>query len=415
MPKDPVWYAKPANGAPSILIGDDEYHARGRRVLSHAFSEKALSEQEPLIQSYADQLVDRLREVTSKTGEAQDMTKWYNWTTFDVIADLTFGEPFGCLQNLETHKFVTPAFLCIGPRVSTDLLSRYITLLFESLKGFRIGYIMHYYPWLRSVGRSFVPVDLLEKRKEFLAWVKSQVRKRMARDTQRPDFMTHILANNGIKGAALTNEQIDSNANTLLVAGSETTATLLSGVTYCLLANPDKHDELKREIRGRFKEYSDITLAAVNDCPYLIAVLTEALRYFPPVPAGFQRIVAAGGEVVSGYYVPEGTSVSVSHYPAYRSETNFKDPDHYVPERWLPDQPKYAGDKRAAFQPFSFGPRNCVGKNLAYAEMRLILAKIIWSFDLEPEAECADWMDRMKVITLWWKPPLMVRLTEVTR
>lgn len=296
-----------------------------------------------------------------------------------------------------------------------DTRLRYITLLFQSLKGFRISYILHYYPWLQGIGKKLIPVELLAKRKEFQGWVKSQVRKRIERDTQRPDFMTQILANNGTKGAALTNEQIDANAHLMLVAGSETTATLLSGATYCLLANPDKHETLKQEIRGRFKDNSDLTLAAVNDSPYLIAVLSEALRYFPPVPAGFQRRVGPGGEFVSGYYIPEGTSVSVSHYPAYQSAYNFKDPDDFIPERWLPDQPTYAEDKRSACQPFSFGPRNCLGKNLAYAEMRLILAKVIWSFDLELEAECRDWMKRCKVVTLYDKPPLMVKVNDVRK
>lgn len=134
-----------------------------------------------------------------------------------------------------------------------DLPHRYITLLFQGLKGFRLDYVLHYYPWLRSFGQRLIPVDLLQKRKEFQGWVHNQVRKRIEKDTQRPDFMTQILANNGTKGIALTNEQIDSNANLMLVAGSETTATLLSGVTYCLLANPDKLEKLKQEIRGRFK------------------------------------------------------------------------------------------------------------------------------------------------------------------
>lgn len=95
MAKDPVWYPPPANGTPSILVADDENHSRGRRVLSHAFSEKALAEQETLIQKYANQLIDRLKEVTSSTKEPQDFCKWYNWFTFDIIADLLFGEPFG--------------------------------------------------------------------------------------------------------------------------------------------------------------------------------------------------------------------------------------------------------------------------------------------------------------------------------
>lgn len=63
----------------------------GRRVLAHAFSDKALMGQEPLVQRYVDQLIDRLKEVTSANDEPVDMVKWYNWTTFDVIADLLFG------------------------------------------------------------------------------------------------------------------------------------------------------------------------------------------------------------------------------------------------------------------------------------------------------------------------------------
>lgn len=79
-------------------MDDDENHSKNRKLLSHAFSDKALQEQEPLIQKYVDQLVDRLKEVTSEDGQPIDMTKWYNWITFDIVADLLFGEPFGCLQ-----------------------------------------------------------------------------------------------------------------------------------------------------------------------------------------------------------------------------------------------------------------------------------------------------------------------------
>lgn len=119
--------------------------------------------------------------------------------------------------------------------------------------------------------------------------------------------------------------------------------------------------KLKDEVRGRWKKYDDITLEEVNKSPYLLAVLQEALRYFPPVPTGFERRVAKGGEFVSGYFVPEGTALCVSSYPTARSERNFKDPEAFVPERWMGDA-RYANDKREAMQPFSFGPRNCIGR-----------------------------------------------------
>ena len=65
--------------------------------------------------------------------------------------------------------------------------------------------------------------------------------------------------------------------------------------------------------------------------------------------------------MVSGYFMPENTALCVSSYPTSHSARNFKDPEAFVPERWMGD-PHYADDKRSAMQPFSFGPRNCLGK-----------------------------------------------------
>ncbi|KAK0970866.1 hypothetical protein LTR54_017896 [Friedmanniomyces endolithicus] len=209
-------------------------------------------------------------------------------------------------------------------------------------------------------------------------------------------------------------EEMVSNAVLFISAGSETTATMLSATTFQLLKNPTVVQKLKDDIRGRWKSYSDITLEEVNKAPYLLAVLSESLRYQPPVPAGFERKVGPGGEVVSGFFLPGGTSVSVSQFPTYHSVHNFTDPAAFVPERWM-GEPKYANDKRSSYQPFSFGPRNCLGKNLASAEMRLIMAKIIWSFDLELDPRSANWMDECKVKTLWIKPELKVRVQEVAR
>lgn len=211
--------------------------------------------------------------------------------------------------------------------------------------------ILKNFPIAKYVGSLIVDKNMIAKRTEFMNWVHNQVEKRTSKgDTQRPDLMSHIMAHQGEKGASISQLEVDSNANLILVAGSETTATLLSGATYCLLKNPDKLAKLKQEVRGRWKEYSDITLADVNNAPYLIAVLSEALRFFPPVPTGFERRVGPGGEMVSDVFIPEGTAVAVSHFAAYHSEANFKHADKFVPERWL-DDPEYANDKRAACQP----------------------------------------------------------------
>lgn len=100
-------------------------------------------------------------------------------------------------------------------------------------------------------------------------------------------------------------------------------------------------------------------------------------------------------------------------YAACRSSSNFHRPNEFLPERWLggKDGGAFADDRREVSQPFSIGPRNCIGRQLAYAEMRLILAKILWHFDLK--LDCAkmqgrDWMGGQGVWILWDKPPLWV-------
>ena len=84
-----------------MTVKDDGDHSRYRRLLSHAFSDKALREQEPLIKQYVDLLISRLHE-NVKNG-AQDMASRHNFVTFDIIGDLTLGESFSCLQESALH------------------------------------------------------------------------------------------------------------------------------------------------------------------------------------------------------------------------------------------------------------------------------------------------------------------------
>lgn len=90
-----------------------------------------------------------------------------------------------------------------------------------------------------------------------------------------------------------------------------------------------------------------------------------------------------------------------------------------MPERWLADvgstNKEFSTDRREALQPFSIGPRNCIGRQLAYAEMRLILAKLLWHFDFElddAKMPGRDWMAEQGVWILWDKGPLWVRVRE---
>jgi hypothetical protein len=86
------------NEAPDVIFSNDVDHSRYRKSLAHAFSEKALRDQEPLIGKYVDLLIEKLKEY-ALSGDTADMAMWYNLATFDLIGDLTFGESFSGLDS----------------------------------------------------------------------------------------------------------------------------------------------------------------------------------------------------------------------------------------------------------------------------------------------------------------------------
>lgn len=112
----------------------------------------------------------------------------------------------------------------------------------------------------------------------------------------------------------LTFDNMSANAMILILAGSETTATLLSGCIYLLLSNPEKLEMLQREVRSTYKSDGDITLNNVNDLTFMLAVLNESLRLYPPVPSSLVRVVPAGGETIMDDFIPGGVSWHSDNY-----------------------------------------------------------------------------------------------------
>lgn len=163
----------------------------------------------------------------------------------------------------------------------------------------------------------------------------------------------------------MTVEEMYTTAQVLIVAGSETTATGLTAATYFLLSNPSTWEKVSTEVCGRFKHESEITIQSTADLTYLKAVIEETLRLAPSGPGTFPRTVPPGGRMICDQWVPEGYAVGVHHMSTGRSKLNFKEADSFRPERWLGDE-AFSKDKKAATQPFSFGPRNCIGKKYVF-------------------------------------------------
>lgn len=82
-----------------ITVRDPYQHGQMRKLLSHGFSQKALMEQEDIVHHYVDLFIKQIDTYATKKEEGEEMVKWYNFTTFDIIGDLAFGDPFGSLDD----------------------------------------------------------------------------------------------------------------------------------------------------------------------------------------------------------------------------------------------------------------------------------------------------------------------------
>ncbi|KAM0302816.1 hypothetical protein ACHAO8_011552 [Botrytis cinerea] len=388
-------FSNSASNPLDIISSNDIDHSRYRKAMSHAFSAKGLQTQEPMLQNYVDKLITKL-EHEAKSQLPVDMVMWYNLTTFDLIGDLAFGQSFGGLENSRYHFWVST--------------------IFDSIRVIPFIKVKDIYPMFFQLIKPFMPSGLANARQRQNKYVETVVQKRLTNPESSGlvDFMDSMIRHRGEKDG-LSDEELAANSSILVVAGSETTATLLSGVTFFLLKNPVAMKRLTDEVRSVMQSEEDITFAnASANLPYMLACLEEALRMYPPVPTGLQRVTNST-TTISGCEVPPNTIASVHHLAAYYSSLNFHKPECFIPERWLPEVKSdtlspFFNDNRDVLQPFSFGPRNCIGKNLAYNEMRVILARIIWKFDLELCPESQGWSDQKSYI-LWEKPKLMCKLT----
>lgn len=155
------------------LVGSNrERHRRIRKILSHGFSAQAMIDQQPLFQGYVSLLMDRLK-TASAGGEAQDMVSWYNWATFDMIGDLVFGEPFGCLETSSYHPWVR--------------------LIFKHIKGMAIANSVVKFPLASTLLKLMIPKDVSRDIEAHFKLTEAKVAKRLAIEGDRPDFMQSII------------------------------------------------------------------------------------------------------------------------------------------------------------------------------------------------------------------------------
>lgn len=282
------------NGVPNLATQTvTEEHTRQRRILSPAFSERALRQQEGIVKQYTDLLVKKLNEQIAsqeKPAVTLDISRWYNYTTFDTIGDLMFNDPFHSLEDSADHPWVAA--------------------IFANLKFGVLYTALHHFPPMSALVDRIMPQSFKDKGKDHFVWAQQKISRRIENKTSRPDFMTYILGNNEGK-ETMSRDEIDSNGALLILAGSETSATTCTSSTFFFLKNQAVYERLRKEIRDSFKSMDEITTQSAAKLPYLHAVITEALRLHPTGAVAVPRMVDRPGVVVSGHEIPVGVRQSL--------------------------------------------------------------------------------------------------------
>ncbi|KAK4222261.1 hypothetical protein QBC38DRAFT_88306 [Podospora fimiseda] len=398
--KDHIWWTRQPGQPESLLSAlDPEYHARMRKALTPGFTPRALKAQEQFIHRYADLLVERLQEKAADGRVELDIWPWINFTTFDIFGDLGFGESFNCLQDSQYHPW--------------------IALLFKSVEAATWVASARFYPWLQWALMKCIPPSLKKMQRDHFEHIEGKVRRRLNYEMERPDIMSSMIkkedGENG--GLALPLGEINVTFMILVTTGSETTATALGGMVNYLTQNPEVLQKAKDEVRRELPESGKMSLNSLQNLPYLNAVINEGLRLCTPIPWVLPRRVPKESGTVCGVKLPGGTPVSIQAYTINRDPKFWHEPDFFRPERWLPEaitdpaSPFY-NDARHALQPFTVGPRNCLGQHLAWAEMRLVLAKLLWNFEFTPPSNYdkrLQWED-LRTFLLVEKRPIYVGL-----
>ena len=186
-----------------------------------------------------------------------------------------------------------------------------------------------------------------------------------------------IKANQSESGMDLmTRKQIRNEIIVLFMAGHETTANVLAWTWYLISQSPEVekklHQELEQVLGDRPPEYADL-----ENLHYTRAILDETMRLYPPVPILSRQ--ALKDDEIRGKKIPAGSLMLIVPWLIQRHTKLWKNPDHFIPERFMPGAEK---PKKFSYIPFSIGPRVCIAKNFGVTESVLAIAIIAQKFRL---------------------------------
>ena len=361
---------------------DKPKHAAKRKLFAAAMAQKSVEVKEHAIKDDINQLVrqwDKLCTAAPEKGqnvfpsnELVDIRRWFNLLMLDLACDLCFnikqgfvaqGDDAATCETIDGKQYIG------HPEAGTNP-----NLLLVSTLGFAPP------TWLRFNQKLFSWHKGNVCGQTFSDYVIHLVRKRLAMEAttkskDHADFFHDLNFTKDGHPVGMDIGELIQECALIMNAGSETTTCALQNMMYYLLLNPTCMDKLYNEIKSACDDDEIVpSFDRIKFLPYLRACIDETLRHRPSLAIGLPRVTPPEGMYIAGTWVPGETTVSIPTWGMHHDPDVFEKPFDFIPERWL-------GESGANLQKnmlaFSAGARQCVGRNVAYTEISLIIATII--------------------------------------
>lgn len=380
------------------LAGQGLFTARGelwqrqRRLLSPLFHHAELAQYTKAMNEEALAARQRLQE-NLRDGALTDLAHEMTRITMGVVGRTLFGT-----QSIAEADRLGAALTVMLGWANQYAASPYLALqlqILERIEGLQ-GHIPDNWETFRRRAQAFMEVPRLlpQRNDEELnraldvldTYTKNMIDERRSHPTARRDLLTRLLlARDGeLGGEGMSDQQVRDEANTLFIAGHETTAAALAWAFYLLARHPEARARVQAEADA-FGPEGPTAFDPVK-LDYTSRVFKEVLRMYPPVPLvvrrGLERVE------VGGYVFPAQHLFFINIVGMHHRADIFPDPERFDPDRFLPEAE--AKRHKAAWIPFSIGPRVCIGNHFAMMEGAVVLATLMRGLRFEVESRTIE-------------------------
>ncbi|KAI0841415.1 benzoate 4-monooxygenase cytochrome P450 [Hypoxylon sp. FL0890] len=352
------WYDLIYPRASTIFTRDKIVHNARRKMWDNALSSSSLAEYLKRIPDQVQTLTDIIDENGQKPMLVNELMYWF---AFDSMGDFGFGKEFGMMRN---RKWVDGAFYM---RSAITLLGPFSPAI-----------------WIPRITFAFFPrVSKLRHWFKMLSFGDSCMSSRMkvrfsSRGSESLDIAGWFIKDYRSRDADKISDQLLSgDTATMIVAGSTTTAPSLIILLYFLARHPEHVAKIQQEL-----ERIDISdIRCLSNLQHLTATIHESMRLLPAALTSSSRVTPTEGLTFEGTFIPGNTKITAPRYSMGRLASAYEAPHDFIPERWY-SRPEFVKDKRA-FAPFGIGRNNCVGKNLAMHQLRIVVAALLSKYHIK--------------------------------